>query len=290
MQRLLNIWRVLPFLTRAVVVGLIVLGFGQLPITVLVAINAMVMPAWPWVIPIAALYLWGYWQYLDGKGWPRSTSNSRRQSLGSNALTPRLWAWALLAGGSATVALRALTDIARVVSPRPGQDLVSAEALARYPFITVLGLLLLSGITAGIVEEAALRGYMQRGLERRYGRARAILVVGVVFALAHYRIGAPDARPWLVFVPAYLAGAVAWGLLASITDSIIPGIILHSAFDVIGFLRYWQLGIPHSLWETGPTRGFWIRCAIVLVFGIASVPAYIHLSKAARAAGDRSRA
>lgn len=38
---------------------------------------------------------------------------------------------------------------------------------------------------AGIVEEAAFRGYMQAPIERRDGLVVAILITGSMFALAH---------------------------------------------------------------------------------------------------------
>ena len=52
------------------------------------------------------------------------------------------------------------------------------------PRATVLALLLMAAPVAGVVEEAAFRGYMQGPIERQYGLIVAILVTGTMFAVA----------------------------------------------------------------------------------------------------------
>jgi membrane protease YdiL (CAAX protease family) len=43
----------------------------------------------------------------------------------------------------------------------------------------------MSAPIAGIVEEAAFRGYMQRPIEQAHGIGLAILITGTMFALVH---------------------------------------------------------------------------------------------------------
>ena len=226
-----------------------------------------------------AAYLWLFWQYLKGRGWPQSTSQARRESLRAAPLSPKTWRRALLAGGAATVSLRALHDMCRRLSTRPEADLISPDKLNVYPPWTVLCLLLVMAAVAGIIEEAAFRGYMQAPLEQKYGWRPAIATVAAVFALAHFPFGAPDTIPWLVFLPAYLGAAVAFGALASFTGSIVPGIVLHTVLDTLGLLQYWLLGIPRSVWEVGADKGLWIRLLVALGAGAVAIPAYRRLSR-----------
>jgi len=38
-------------------------------------------PAVPWSVPLLAVYMWFFWQYLQGRWWPRSTNQARRRYL-----------------------------------------------------------------------------------------------------------------------------------------------------------------------------------------------------------------
>ncbi len=273
----MSIWERLPTVARAILSGLLVLAIGQLPWLTLLLTNLQVSPGVPWAAPAMAAYLWLFWQYLKGRGWPQSTSQARRESLRAAPLSPKVWRRALLAGGAAAVSLRALHDMCRRLSTRPEADLISPDKLNVYPPWTVLCLLLMMAAVAGIVEEAAFRGYMQAPLERKYGWRPAIVTVAAVFAVAHFRFGAPDPIAWLIFLPVYLGSAVAFGALASFTGSIVPGIVLHTLLDAVGLLQYWLLGIPRSVWEVGTDRGFWIRLVIALAAGAVAIPAYRRL-------------
>lgn len=55
--------------------------------------------------------------------------------------------------------------------------------LSSIPAFTVWSLLVMAAPVAGLVEEAAFRGYMQGPIERRHGVA--ILITGTMFAVAH---------------------------------------------------------------------------------------------------------
>ena len=57
--------------------------------------------------------------------------------------------------------------------------------LSRYSFLTVLCILLAAAVEAGVVEEAAFRGYMQAPIERRYGPRVAIVIVSVAVSYTH---------------------------------------------------------------------------------------------------------
>jgi len=278
---LLKTWQRIPLVVRAVGAGVIVIGAGTLPWGVLVTINVKILPAIPWSVGVMGAYLWLYGRYLNGLGWPKALSEARRRAFRIARPSPELWRWSLVAGGLSALSFRFLADVARRLSPRPGQDLVPREMLAQLPFATVLLLLLMTSAVAGIAEEAGARGFMQAPLERRYGPIVAIGIVALVFALMHFRFGAPDPWPWLLFTPLYVLASVIWGILAWRTDSILPGMIWHALFDAAGLLRYWWGGIPKSVWEVGYDSLFWIECALAAGFAVPAIWAYRRLVRVA---------
>jgi membrane protease YdiL (CAAX protease family) len=271
-----------PLELRAVLAGVLVISAGTVPWAILVSLNVKLLPAVPWSAVVMGFYLRLLLKYLNGWGWPRELSEIRRHSLRIARPPQPLWRWSLIAGGLAALSLRAIADVARRLSPHPGQDLVPPEMLAKYPFATVLLLLLTTAAVAGIAEEAGARGYMQAPLERRYGPLAAIGIVGLIFALMHYRPDAPDLWPWLLFVPLYFLASIIFGVLAWQTNSTLPGMIWHFLFDAAGMLRYWWGGIPKSVWEVGYDSMFKAECALAMLLAIPAIWAYLRLDSFVR--------
>jgi membrane protease YdiL (CAAX protease family) len=161
--------------------------------------------------------------------------------------------------------------------------------VSQYPGVTVLLWVVMSAVVAGVVEETSFRGYLQRPIERRYGPVVAILVTGILFGfahLAHREVG-------LVLLPYYMAAAAVYGVLAYLTDSIFPSMILHaggnmfSAVDLFTRGRSeWQLSeAPRPLiWETGPDAAFLGNLAALFLVGTLAVCAYVWLAGLTRAA------
>ncbi len=75
-----------------------------------------------------------------------------------------------------------------------------------------------------IAEELLFRG-VGFTLLRRFGPALAVVAVGILFALAHGLVRA--------FLPLFVFG-VGMALLRDRTKSIVPGIVVHGAFNVLG--------------------------------------------------------
>jgi membrane protease YdiL (CAAX protease family) len=234
-------WRRLPTLVRAVIAGSAVTVAATGPCSGLALANLRHALWLPWSGPVVALYLWAYWRYLQGRGWPAAAAEARRRGLRARRLPWRVWRWSLAAGGlgwGCVLAARIAVDLWLDLPSSP------ASSLDGYPPLAVVQYVLTASALAGIAEEAGFRGYMQGPLERRYGPLAAVLVVGVAFWLAHG--GAYREDPWL-FVGRlwfYLAGSAVFGTLAHLTGSILPGIVLHAAADVLGFGLLW-------LWSTG---------------------------------------
>jgi membrane protease YdiL (CAAX protease family) len=271
-------WTSLPVLVRAIATALLV-SSPALFLNALLPLNTLLFPRVPWAPLVVGSCLWCLWSYLRGGGWPRSSSAARKQYLRGKIPAAPVWRWSLIAGLLATTSLRALFDIARRFSYHPEQDLTSADVLNKFPFFTVLLLLLSAAVIAGVIEEAAFRGYLQVPLENRYGPKTAILIVGLLFVVAHYRPGAPDLQPWLIFSPAYMAAAVAFGALAYLSGSIVPGIICHALFDAVALLQYWWFGIPKNIWQARWDSALAVRCVVAPVFASAAYLAYRKLAR-----------
>src|SRR5262249_9733858 len=154
--------------------------------------NTRFWPSVPWSVVPWAAYLWVFGHYLDGRWWPRSTSGWRRRCLRAYGLPPRIWRWALLAGGLSLAAYAALDLVlVRLLPFQPGTGI--PDAVLRIPRVTLGTMLVMVAAVAGMVEEAAFRGYMQGPIERRHGPVAALVLVSVIFSLLHL---APPAPGW----------------------------------------------------------------------------------------------
>lgn len=49
--------------------------------------------------------------------------------------------------------------------------------LSRYPTLSIAAFIFMAAVVAGVVEEAAFRGYMQVPLENRYGLWVAVIIM-----------------------------------------------------------------------------------------------------------------
>ncbi len=285
---MLSLWRRLPTIARAVITGLAVTAAGTLPWVLLVTWNQRVFPGLPWATLPMALYLWLYWKYLNGSGWPRTTAEARRTSLRANHLSSDLWGMSLVAGIMGLAALLPLLGIMSRLVRLPAES-QAINAPPQMPVVTVFLLLVMASIVAGVVEEAGFRGYMQGPIERRHGPVVAILLNGALFGIGHYM---HHPASIVAMLPYYLAVAAVYGGLAYATNSILPAIGLHAGGDVFSLTRLWTTGQPEwqvsanpptLIWETGADAAFWGYVAAFLLLGAGAVWAYSALARAARA-------
>jgi len=218
--------------------GLLVAAAGLGPWILFVRLNAKLRPDIPWAAAATLAYLGIYLLWLNGAGWPRRWSASRHYRL-------RFWrsdsnAWSK-AGIGVTLALIAMLGGLTLV-----WILVGAPArppdLSAYPTTAFLVMtVLMSPLVAGVVEEAAFRGYMQRGLER-FGPGRAIVVTSIVFALVH---GVHGWESLVLLGPGIFVASVLYGMLAYHSNSILPGMAVH----FIGDLSYTYFGLLGGNWR-----------------------------------------
>lgn len=271
---------------RAVVVGLAIGLAGALTWSRLVAANTRYLPAVPWAVALMAPILVAWWQYFArGRGWPRSTAESRKLLGRANGVPEHLWGPALGAGMLGLLSTLLLQGVlARLVTLPQQRDLDPSQ----YSTFTVFAWLVMSAAVSGLVEETAARGYIQGGIERRYGLAPAILVTGMLFGASHFT----HPEVGLALLPFYVTVSAVYGLLASATNSTYPSMVLHaggnlfSAFGLFvqGRSEWAPSAVPApTIWATGPDGPFLASVTAFLIVGAVTVLAYRGLFRAARA-------
>jgi len=280
----LRVWNRLPVAIRAVLSGITMGLLGSIPWLVLSDANQRHVPSVPWAVLPASLYLWGYWRYAGGSGWPASTRDARRTNRRRLILTEEIWGAALLAG---ILGLISLVAFLRVVNRMVALPQQSTADVSHIPGVTLFGLLLMATLVSGVVEEVSFRGYMQRPMEVRFGPTAAILITGVIFGFAHF--GHPEVT--LRLLPYYLAVAAVYGSLAYLTDSVLPSMFLHVVGNGFSYLRLFAAGTsewqttarPRPLiWHGRADASFWLSVAISLALATATVWAYTRLAQVAR--------
>jgi membrane protease YdiL (CAAX protease family) len=286
LQFVARLWQRLPVILRAIVLAELIADIGDPVPDLLMLGNLKLSPAIPWLLPATALWLWIFWHYLNGEGWPRSTAESRRRDLRARPLSGTVWFWSLLAGGLAMVSVVGLAFLTTRLANVPRDAFKLPINLSNYPVWTVVSVLLAISAVAGVVEEAAFRGYLISQIQRRHGWIIAILISGVMFFVSHLN----HAYVTLPFLPFFLAVSSVHGLLVYLTRSILPSVVLHSAADLITIpIQYGLIGhlsvVP--VWESGIDSVFVTYLVLIVAFALLAVPAFRRLISVASAIEDR---
>ena len=226
----------IPIWVKAIFIGFVILELGTKLWSIIAFTNITVTPEIPWSFPLMVIVLVLIWNYLNGKWAPKSTQKTRRMWLRGNLLNVknRKWGWisAVLLG--CTILCFVVLGM-RIVDEPSGQ-IVQIERIMKYPTWTIIGLITMTSLTAGVIEEISFRGYMQKPMELKYGPKKAIMAVALFFTLLHL----PNATITPALMPIFFMGSIGWGVLAYLTNSILPGIIVHCAVDAIGFFWIWK--------------------------------------------------
>ena len=234
--------------------------------------NLKTTPRVPWSVIPMALYLWGMWRYLGGMGWPRSTSEARRNYLRFRPVSPRTFAWSLLAGALSIAALAGLWIVLFQLVKMPGNVLPDPT---QFPIFTMAVFAVMGSLVSPLSEEAGLRGYCQVMLEREFRAPVAVAISSVFFAFGHVNHG----LLWPKLTVYFLAG-VMFGSIAYLTKSILPGIPVHILGDLTFFTMVWPYDTARRLvWETGADVWFWIHAGQFVVCAALALLAYRRLRK-----------
>ena len=217
-----------------IALGLTVSLVGLAPWVVMARLNAWLRPEIPWSALATLVWLALFVAWLNGTGPPSRWKAARRYRL-------RLWrpdsnVWSK-DGIATTLSLMALIGLLAFMwillgSPERPPDLSEYRSTIYLVSVVIVG-----PLVAGVVEEAAYRGYMQRGLER-FGAGTAIVVSALVFALAH---GVHGLETLLLLGPGIFIAGILYGLLAYHSGSILPGMIMQSLGD-LAFTYFGLLG------------------------------------------------
>jgi membrane protease YdiL (CAAX protease family) len=254
----------------AVLVGFVVLMLGGSVSGALMFANLKLAPTLPLFFPATVLWLWLFWRYVRGDGWPRSTSHRRRDWLLGGMPSPRVWVWALVAGGLALAAVMGIAFMTYRFAALPDAAYRAPFEVAPFPPWTLVSIFAAVALTAAVVEEAAFRGYMLSGIRRGFGWAVGIGLVTILFYVAHLS----HAYATLAFVPFFLAHGLVFGLLVFYTRSIVPGVVLHAVSDFV--VLPMQYGVIPSVGQWGFVWQGWLS----LLAGAAAIPAFLQLARA----------
>lgn len=205
-----------------IVTGLLIVAAGLLPWMLLSQLNARIRPDLPWAALVTLAYLALLLAWLDGRGPPVRTVHRRRELLRLHLQT-RSDDTALPV--SAIVALLGVLYVLWIaislMSPLPD--------LSAYPTTVYRwSMFIMGGVTAGVVEEIAFRGYMQTGLER-IDRKNALWITSLVFALSHITQGI---GALLLLGPGLFIASMLFCMLARRTGTILPGMAIHVLGDL----------------------------------------------------------
>ncbi len=265
----LRLWRRLPLALRAILSGLFVFQAIQFGWTASFMANTRFLPAVPWNVAVGLVYWCVAFRYFNGRWWPASTAEARRTAMRARRLSPREWRLSLLYCLACLVFIASIINVVYRFIEVPSEPM----DLSMLPWWTLYPSLIMLSINAGISEEAGFRGYMQGGLERRYGPAVAIATTSILFWLAHLNHANGMARWALLIAYGAAVGAVAWA-----ADSIWPAIVSHALVDAVSFVTVagdfgpdWFMKKPAPFAKTGvdgPFVVFSLLLALSVLTGI----------------------
>lgn len=239
----------------------------------LLTANLKTTPLIPWAILVMAALLWAIWQYFNGEWKPQSTSGVRHHLMRASALSKRTLAYSLLAGMLSLIALTGFWIVLADLVKLPGNATLSASS---YPWYITLLVAATGSISGAITEEVGFRGYFQKTLEMKRGPL-VVFVTALVMAPAH-ALTQGFLWPILLF---YLLVDAMLGAMAYLTDSILPGIVIHALGLFIFFTLIWPSDSTRRLsFESGADTWFWIHAAQAIIFAAAALLAFKRLAKA----------
>jgi membrane protease YdiL (CAAX protease family) len=247
--RLKAAWNWLPVIVRAIVLGWVLLTIGSTVTFLPLLGNLKFHPEIPWAFPMTVVVLAIYGAYFSGWGPPASTRDARKRLARSSLPSARIWRAAIppmVFGIITLVALRLLLP-----SLMPVRAPSVSIPLSSYPLPTIIGALLSIAMIAAVTEEIAFRGYMQKPLEEAYGIVPAVLIVGIMFWVAHLDHGIT-----ITHLPFQMSASIALGLLVYLTRSLIPAMIAHGAADILLQPAY-LFRHPEFVWKALSARPVW---------------------------------
>jgi len=236
----------------------------------------------PWFVPAMALFLAAGATWLKWGRWPRYGAAARNEGVRLNAVPLRTFLLALAAGWSTFFAGTGAYVAYRMESGLGGEVPMT---IPPGPKSSILVALAMAAVVAGVIEEISVRGFMQSRLEKTFGVVPAILMSGLVWALFHTNHSYFDtsALNVVIWFGIFLTVSAILGTIATLTNSVLPGIVIHAGFDSTYFVSAGILQpriAPLSYLESLASPHTFL--AIGLALGIVALAAWIALFRSAR--------
>jgi membrane protease YdiL (CAAX protease family) len=189
----------------------------------------------PWFVVAMAVFLAAAGAWLKWGRWPHAGAAARREGARLNAVPLKMFALSLIAGWSSFFAGAGAYVAYRMQSGLGGEVPMTLPPGSKLAIIAGLAM---AAIVAGTIEEVAVRGFMQSRLEKAYGLVPAILVSGFVWALFHtnhsyFDTSVGDIAVWFGI---FFTVSTILGRIANLTNSVLPGIVVHAGFDASYFV------------------------------------------------------
>lgn len=263
--------------TKAVIwTGLLALGLtvfaGGIWAALLIA-NLTTSPATPWSVVVMAFLLLLMWRYLGGTWRPASTRQARHRYLRANRVSGQVFGWSVLAGMLSVAALAGFWIVISQLVKIRGNVLPD---FSKYPLLTVVLVLVMASVVSSVAEEAGFRGYFQSALERRFSVPSAIVIQCLVIAVPH---GLTQGFSWPTLVFYFLVDLML-GLMAYLTNSILPGVVTHSLGLLIFFALIWPFDRSRvSVADGGVDAWFWVHTAQAAIFSLLAALAFKQLAR-----------
>ena len=260
---------------RIVAVGLLVLlgtAVGSGAWTTLLMLNIRDGGRWPWSALAMAVVLGLAWLYFQGRGWPRTTAAARRRGLRANRIPRDFFVDALIAGGLSLIAIGGFWIVAfqsGLMQGNPVQD------FSPYRWPMIVGTIAMAAIAGSVIEEAGFRGYFQGALERLASAPIAIGATALLLAPGHM-LTQGFALPTFVF---YLSVDAMLGTMAYLTNSILPGIVVHAVGLALFFGCVWPYDATRAIGTAALSdHWFWIHVVQVALFAVLAVRGFRRLA------------
>jgi hypothetical protein len=243
----------------------------------LITVNLRTTPTLPWAVVVMAGLLTLYWKYLGGSFPPRRTSETRRRNLRANRVPLAVFAWAILAGSLAIVALTGVWILLAQIIRMPGNVL---PPMGNLPWAIVVLAVGMGALISPICEQAGIWGYGQVMLRREFTASTSVVLSALIFAVAPHP---PFQVPLLPKIAFFFLTGVTFAVLAELTNSILPGLVVH----VLGLLAFFTLIWPNDparplVKDAGPNFWFFAHMAQALVFALLAIFAFSRLARVSR--------
>ncbi|MGH7982243.1 MAG: lysostaphin resistance A-like protein [Candidatus Udaeobacter sp.] len=244
-----RLWNRLPVIVRAIGLGWVVFTIGSTVTFLPLLGNLKFHPEIPWAFPMTVVVLVVFGAYFSGWGPPAATRDARKKLARASLPSARIWGAAIPAMVFGIVALVALRLLLPSLMPVRAPSV--SISLSSYPLATIIGALISIAAIAAVTEEIAFRGYMQQPLEEAYGIIPAVLIVGIMFWVAHLDHGIT-----ITHLPFQMSASIGLGFLVYVTRSLIPAMIAHCAADILLQPAY-LFRHPEFVWKALSARPVW---------------------------------